>query len=137
MRHRAELLDLEDVVAGYDEVDVLRGVSLRVRAGDVVSIIGAAPWTKVGVMMRASTQANSAQALMLVSGGRGLAFQRRTTTDGLSTHTSGGEGTAPRWVKLSRAGSLITASVSSTGGPGRSWGATRFRCRQRSWLASR
>ena len=35
------LLVLEEVVAGYDEVDVLRGVSLRVRAGDIVSIIGA------------------------------------------------------------------------------------------------
>lgn len=35
------LLVLEGVVAGYDEVDVLRGVSLAVRAGDIVSIIGA------------------------------------------------------------------------------------------------
>jgi branched-chain amino acid transport system ATP-binding protein len=35
------LLELVDVVAGYDEVDVLRGVSLAVRAGDIVSIIGA------------------------------------------------------------------------------------------------
>jgi ABC-type branched-subunit amino acid transport system ATPase component len=35
------LLALDGVVAGYDEVDVLRGVSLTVRAGDIVSIIGA------------------------------------------------------------------------------------------------
>jgi branched-chain amino acid transport system ATP-binding protein len=35
------LLALADVVAGYDEVDVLQGVSLDVRAGDIVSIIGA------------------------------------------------------------------------------------------------
>jgi ABC-type branched-subunit amino acid transport system ATPase component len=35
------VLALDDVVAGYDEVDVLRGVSLAVRAGDIVSIIGA------------------------------------------------------------------------------------------------
>jgi ABC-type branched-subunit amino acid transport system ATPase component len=35
------LLVLDDVVAGYDEVDVLRGVSLVVRAGDIVAIIGA------------------------------------------------------------------------------------------------
>lgn len=35
------LLVLDGVVAGYDEVDVLRGVSLAVRAGDIVSIIGA------------------------------------------------------------------------------------------------
>ena len=35
------VLVLDEVVAGYDEVEVLRGVSLVVRAGDVVSIIGA------------------------------------------------------------------------------------------------
>jgi ABC-type branched-subunit amino acid transport system ATPase component len=35
------LLALEDVVAGYDEVAVLRGISLAVRGGDIVSIIGA------------------------------------------------------------------------------------------------
>ena len=37
----APVLELEGVVAGYEEVEVLRGVSLGVRAGDVVSIIGA------------------------------------------------------------------------------------------------
>jgi ABC-type branched-subunit amino acid transport system ATPase component len=35
------LLVLDEVRAGYAEVEVLRGVSLRVRAGDIVSIIGA------------------------------------------------------------------------------------------------
>jgi ABC-type branched-subunit amino acid transport system ATPase component len=35
------LLALEGVVAGYDEVEVLRGVSVVVRAGEIVSIIGA------------------------------------------------------------------------------------------------
>jgi ABC-type branched-subunit amino acid transport system ATPase component len=37
----ALLLVLDEVVAGYDEVEVLRGVSLAVRMGDIVSIIGA------------------------------------------------------------------------------------------------
>jgi ABC-type branched-subunit amino acid transport system ATPase component len=37
----APLLELADVRAGYEDVDVLRGVALRVRAGDIVSIIGA------------------------------------------------------------------------------------------------
>jgi branched-chain amino acid transport system ATP-binding protein len=37
----ATALELDGVVAGYDDVDVLRGVSLSVRAGDIVSIIGA------------------------------------------------------------------------------------------------
>ena len=35
------LLALDDVVSGYDEVEVLRGVSLSVRGGDIVSLIGA------------------------------------------------------------------------------------------------
>jgi ABC-type branched-subunit amino acid transport system ATPase component len=35
------LLVLDGVVAGYDEVEVLRGVSARVAAGEIVSIIGA------------------------------------------------------------------------------------------------
>jgi branched-chain amino acid transport system ATP-binding protein len=35
------LLELEGVRAGYAEVEVLRGVSLRVRRGHIVSIIGA------------------------------------------------------------------------------------------------
>jgi ABC-type branched-subunit amino acid transport system ATPase component len=35
------LLELREVVAGYDEVEVLRGVSLAVRAGEIACIIGA------------------------------------------------------------------------------------------------
>jgi len=35
------LLELHDVVAGYEEVEVLRRVSLAVRAGEIVCIIGA------------------------------------------------------------------------------------------------
>ncbi|HJV57164.1 MAG TPA: ATP-binding cassette domain-containing protein, partial [Methylomirabilota bacterium] len=35
------LLELEDVHAGYGEIEVLRGVSADVRTGEIVSIIGA------------------------------------------------------------------------------------------------
>ena len=38
---RPPLLELSDVTAGYDEIDVLRGVSVTVAAGHIVSIIGA------------------------------------------------------------------------------------------------
>src|SRR5262249_57541260 len=35
------LLEVRGVVAGYDEIEVLRGVSLSVRTGEIVCIIGA------------------------------------------------------------------------------------------------
>jgi regulation of enolase protein 1 (concanavalin A-like superfamily) len=81
----------------------------------VASIQGTESWTKIGVMMRGGTASNAAHAFMLVSSAKGVAFQRRTTTGGASTHTSGGTGTAPRWVKLARAGNVITAWVSGDG----------------------
>ena len=81
----------------------------------VASIDGSQAWTKMGVMIRNSTAANAAHALMLVSTGKGLAFQRRTTDGATSASTSGGAGTAPRWVKLERSGNLITASTSTDG----------------------
>jgi regulation of enolase protein 1 (concanavalin A-like superfamily) len=81
----------------------------------VASIDGTQAWTKVGVMIRASTAANASMAFMLVSTSKGLAFQRRTATGIAATSTAGGTGTAPRWVRLTRAGNVITASVSTNG----------------------
>ena len=81
----------------------------------VASISGTQAWTKMGVMIRASTSASSAHAFMLVSSAKGLAFQRRVATGASTAHTSGGAGTAPRWVKLVRAGNVITGSVSTDG----------------------
>jgi phosphatidylserine/phosphatidylglycerophosphate/cardiolipin synthase-like enzyme/regulation of enolase protein 1 (concanavalin A-like superfamily) len=72
-------------------------------------------WTKAGVMMRATTAAGSAHAFMLVSPGKGLAFQRRTATGGTSVNTAGPLATAPYWVRLTRSGSSIEALVSTTG----------------------
>ena len=74
-----------------------------------------ANWTKAGVMMRESLDPGSRQAFMLVSPGKGLAFQRRVDTGGLSTSTSGGLLTAPYFVSLTRSGTTITASMSSDG----------------------
>ena len=74
-----------------------------------------ANWTKAGVMMRESLTPGSRHALMLVSPGKGLAFQRRAETGGLSTSTGGGAGTAPYFVRLIRTGSTIAASTSANG----------------------
>lgn len=72
-------------------------------------------WTKAGVMIRESLASNSKHAFALVSAGKGVAFQRRSSTGGSSSHTSGGSGTAPVWLKLERRGSTITAFRSSSG----------------------
>src|SRR5205085_1426837 len=64
---------------------------------------------------RESLAADAAQATMIVSPGKGLAFQRRPVTGGASVSTAGGSGTAPYFVKLTRAGNTITAFKSATG----------------------
>lgn len=94
--------------------DELRFVSRTLSGdGDVVaridSLASVHPWTKAGVMIRASGEAGAPHAFMLLSGGRGLAFQRRVTRNGPTVYTDGGPGTAPRWLRLSRRGSRITA----------------------------
>jgi phosphatidylserine/phosphatidylglycerophosphate/cardiolipin synthase-like enzyme/regulation of enolase protein 1 (concanavalin A-like superfamily) len=81
----------------------------------VAGVQGSHHWTKAGVMIRESTAAGSRHAMMLVSTARGLAFQRRVQTGGISTHTDGGAGTAPVWVRLVRTGNRIDAYRSSNG----------------------
>ena len=72
-------------------------------------------WVKAGVMIRQHLGADSPHAFMIVSAGKGLAFQRRLTPGGLSTSTSGGFATAPMWVKLERRGNVISAYFSADG----------------------
>jgi hypothetical protein len=71
-------------------------------------------WTKAGVMIRQSLDADSAQASMFVSAGNGLAFQRRLSR-GASSVNTGVPGAAPKWVKLVRAGQVVTAYTSTDG----------------------
>jgi regulation of enolase protein 1 (concanavalin A-like superfamily) len=81
----------------------------------VASVEGSHHWTKAGVMIRETLSAGSRHAYMLVSKERGLAFQRRTTTNGISTHTDGGPGAAPSWVRLVRSGDVFEAYRASNG----------------------
>lgn len=82
---------------------------------EVSSVQYVSNWTKAGVMMRETLSPGSKQAFMLVSAGKGLAFQRRTSTGGTSTNTAGPAATAPYFVRLTRTGSTITAYASTTG----------------------
>ena len=72
-------------------------------------------WTKAGLMIRESLAAGSKHGFVLASAAKGLAFQRRTSTNGSSAHTSGGSGGAPVWLKLERRGSTLTASRAPDG----------------------
>jgi len=67
-------------------------------------------WAKVGLILRSSLEANSAQAMVLRSGSQGMAFQRRLTTGASSRH-SGNARNFP-WVKLHRKGDAISAYIS-------------------------
>ncbi|MCA1663670.1 MAG: hypothetical protein LC659_05280, partial [Myxococcales bacterium] len=81
----------------------------------VVSAGDTHTWAKAGVMIRETLAAGSRHALMAITPGNGAAFQRRTTTDGISTHAPGPSVTAPYWVRLARSGATLTGSVSSDG----------------------
>jgi phosphatidylserine/phosphatidylglycerophosphate/cardiolipin synthase-like enzyme/regulation of enolase protein 1 (concanavalin A-like superfamily) len=81
----------------------------------VATVQNTAAWAKAGVMIRSSLSASSAHGFMLVSAGKGVSFQRRPTDGGSSLSTAGSLSTPPRWVKLTRSGSTITAFESSDG----------------------
>jgi len=81
----------------------------------VATVSNQAAWVKAGVMIRGSLSPSSAQAFMLVSSAKGLAFQRRVADGNTSVSTAGSMSTAPRWVKLTRAGNVITAYESADG----------------------
>jgi len=76
------------------------------------------PWSKAGVMIRASLTGDSPHAFMLASAANGWGFQRRRETSGRSYHTAGPagpEGVTPGWVRLVREGDLFSAYYSDDG----------------------
>ena len=81
----------------------------------VASVEYVAAWVKAGVMIRERLTPDSPHAFVLVSAGKGIAFQRRIAAGGLSTNTAGVFGAAPAWVKLERRVNTITAYQSTDG----------------------
>ena len=81
----------------------------------VATVQFADKWSKAGVMIRETLSAGSAHALMLVSAGKGAAFQRRPVANGDSVSTAGSLSTPPRWVKLTRTGNVFNAYESADG----------------------
>jgi regulation of enolase protein 1 (concanavalin A-like superfamily) len=75
-------------------------------------------WTKAGLMLREQLTAGARHASLFVTPTtvKGIAFQRRTTTDGSSVSTAGPAITAPVWLRLSRAGAVVSAFYRTSDG---------------------
>jgi regulation of enolase protein 1 (concanavalin A-like superfamily) len=81
----------------------------------VATLLNTHAWAKSGVMIRETLAPNSKNAMMAITTGNGFTFQRRVTTGGSTSATSGGAGTAPKWLKLVRAGDTLTGFQSADG----------------------
>jgi transcriptional regulator CtsR/regulation of enolase protein 1 (concanavalin A-like superfamily) len=81
----------------------------------VASLTNTNVWAKAGVMIRESLGSNSKHAMMVVTPGSGVSFQRRLSTGGASTSTTSTGKAPPYWVGLVRSGNTFTAYYSSNG----------------------
>ncbi|MBN2592037.1 MAG: hypothetical protein JXA81_00915 [Sedimentisphaerales bacterium] len=86
-------------------------ITARVQSVDNTNV-----WAKAGVMIRESLNPDSAHAMMVVTPGSGVSFQRRPSTGATSVGDTTAGITAPYWVKIERdlAGNF-TGSVSANG----------------------
>jgi ABC-type transport system involved in multi-copper enzyme maturation permease subunit len=75
---------------------------------------GIQPWSKAGIMIKASTRQGSAYAAMMATGGHGVRFQYNYAQDlpGLPGRLSAA---SPRWLRLTRSGDMITGYDSPDG----------------------
>jgi len=87
--------------------------SITVRVADLTGS-DLQPWSKAGIIIKASTVPGSAYAAMMVTGGHGVRLQWDYTQD-----TPGLPGPGPRWLRLTRSGEVITGYDSADG---RHWG---------------
>jgi endoglucanase len=81
----------------------------------VLAVQNTDQWAKAGVMIRATTNANSANAFIAVTPGNGVTFQTRSTAGGTSGFNNTTGLTAPYWVRLVRSGNTFTAFRSPNG----------------------
>src|SRR5204862_7680455 len=86
--------------------------SIRAR---VASVTNTHAWAKAGVMIRSTLDPGSVHAFALVSAASGVSFIRRTATNGTSVSTTTSGIAPPRWIRIDRSGSTVTAYQSSDG----------------------
>ncbi len=92
-------------------------ITARVTALTMPGAVGPArlqPWSKAGIIVKASTRPGSAYAAMLVTPGHGVRMQYDFTGDiaGLAGAVSPA---APRWLRLTRSGDTVTGYDSGDG----------------------
>jgi poly(hydroxyalkanoate) depolymerase family esterase len=73
------------------------------------------PWSKAGVMIRESLNANAANAFIAVTPSNGVTWQTRSSTGGTTTNSNTTGLSAPCWVKLVRSGNAFTGYRSPEG----------------------
>jgi regulation of enolase protein 1 (concanavalin A-like superfamily) len=81
----------------------------------VVSISNTDPWAKAGVMIRQTLEPDSTHAMIVVTPGNGVSFQRRVNAGAGSDETTVTDITAPQWVRVTRSGNTFTGEYSDNG----------------------
>jgi len=81
----------------------------------VVSVQNIDPWSKAGVMIRASLAANAANAFIALTPGNGVTWQYRASAGGGTSWNQTTSLSAPYWVKLVRNGNIFTGYRSPDG----------------------
>ena len=81
----------------------------------VISVQNMNAWSKAGVMVRGSLDANAVNAFVAVTPGNGVTFQYRSTTGGGSLNSNTTGLSAPYWVRLVRSGDTFTGYRSPNG----------------------
>ena len=81
----------------------------------VVSVQNIDPWSKAGVMIRASLDAGATNAFVAMTPGNGVTWQYRSSTGGGTSVNNSSGLSAPYWVKLVRSGNTFTGYRSPDG----------------------
>lgn len=81
----------------------------------VTSVQNVNAWSKAGVMIRDSLNANGANAFIGLTPGNGVTWQYRSSDGGSTTYNNTTGLTAPYWVKLVRSGSSFSGYRSPDG----------------------
>ncbi len=96
-------------VARLDENGI---IDFRAR---LVGYEGVDPWSKVGVMIRSTTNPNAAYSLMMGAWQNGSNYQWRSTNSGSSSISSAGGWSLPIWYRVMKIGKYVIGYTSNDG----------------------